>query len=62
MSISIFTANDGINGNELWASNCTTAGTVLLKDIRPGLANSDPGNLFYSGSYVYFTADDGNGR
>ena len=62
MLISIFTANDGVNGNELWASNGTAAGTVLLKDIHPGLGGSDPSSLFYSGSYVYFTADDGNGR
>ena len=31
-----FTANDGINGTELWKSDGTAAGTVLVKDINPG--------------------------
>ena len=35
-----FIANDGNAGNELWKSDGTDAGTVLVKDIRPG-ADSD---------------------
>jgi ELWxxDGT repeat protein len=31
-----FTATDGVNGKELWKSDGTDAGTVLVKDIRPG--------------------------
>ena len=31
-----FSADDGINGNELWSSNGTLVGTILIKDITAG--------------------------
>ena len=37
-----FTANDGTTGRELWKSDGTTDGTVLVKDINPGLGGSNP--------------------
>src|SRR5262249_1844409 len=43
-----FAANDGANGNELWKSDGTNAGTVLVRDLAPG---SDPG---YQGAYSYY--------
>jgi ELWxxDGT repeat protein len=37
-----FTANDGLNGTELWRSNGSNTGTLMVKDINPGAASSLP--------------------
>ena len=56
----VFRADDGKNGSELWKSDGSTAGTVLLKDIRPGTTGSFPDSLAAVGSRrVVFTADHG---
>ena len=36
-----FAANDGASGVELWESDATTSGTLLVKDIDPGAAGLD---------------------
>ena len=49
-------------GNELWVSDGTSAGTVLIKDIYPSIGlGSYPSNLtFFNGQY-FFTASDSRG-
>ncbi len=37
-----FRAADATNGNELWKSDGTAGGTVLVKNTRPGLAAESP--------------------
>jgi len=55
-----FTANDGVHGDELWRSDGTRKGTVLVKDIDPA-RNAEYGAacLTTVGSTLFFAADDG---
>jgi trimeric autotransporter adhesin len=56
-NILYFTANDhNGTGQELWKSDGTSAGTVLVKDIYPGLTGSMPENLFNFNGTLYFSA------
>lgn len=52
------TATTG-TGIELWISDGTTAGTVLLKDIYVGTSSSSPTNLRAAAGKVWFYANDG---
>jgi ELWxxDGT repeat protein len=54
-----FAADDGTTGQELWTSDGTKAGTVLVKDIRPGAYDSTPRSLTGAGGTLFFTARDG---
>lgn len=54
-----FTAVTSANGLELWKSDGSETGTVLIKDILSGSTSSFPLNLTKAGTLLYFTADDG---
>ncbi|HRH47101.1 MAG TPA: T9SS type A sorting domain-containing protein [Panacibacter sp.] len=46
-------------GSELWKTDGTVAGTVLVKDINPGYADARPYYLTDVNGVLFFTADDG---
>jgi ELWxxDGT repeat protein len=54
-----FVADDGDHGFELWRTDGTTDGTVLVRDVAPGSASSHPRNLVAAGGRLFFTATDG---
>lgn len=54
----LFSATDGISGNELWKSDGSTEGTVQVSDINPGPGSSDL-KLFSSSTGVFLQANDG---
>ena len=55
----IFSADDGIHGQELWISDGTEDGTQLLKDINPGSEDSDTDPIVVHKGLLFFSADDG---
>lgn len=46
----------GADGQELWKTNGTAAGTMLVRDINPGTADSSPAGFEIMGGFVYFAA------
>jgi ELWxxDGT repeat protein len=54
-----FQADDGIDGTELWKTDGTTGGTVLVQDICPGACSGDPNYLTNFNGALYFEAYDG---
>lgn len=52
-----FVADDATHGRELWVSNGTDEGTLLVHDVAPGDASSDPEYPISVGPMLFFTAD-----
>jgi ELWxxDGT repeat protein len=64
-----YVADDGVNGRELWKSDGTAAGTIMVTNINkkvissPATESSDPTHLRDVNGKLFFLADDGiNGR
>ena len=57
-NVAYFAADDGLLGNELWKTDGTPDGTVLVKDVDPGADHGHPSNLVIAGDVLYFTNQD----
>ena len=57
-NIAIFTAATAEVGREIWKTDGTAAGTVLVKDINNGPTSSEPRALAAANGLVYFAAYD----
>ncbi|MEO6037412.1 MAG: ELWxxDGT repeat protein, partial [Saprospiraceae bacterium] len=54
-----FSADNVQSGIELWKTDGSAAGTVLVKDINPGITGSAPDHFQVMGNLLFFTANDG---
>ena len=57
--VTFFTATDPTHGRELWRSDGTTAGTLLVKDIVAGLGSASPTSLTDVGGTLFFRISGG---
>ena len=58
-----FTLDDGVHGNELWKTDGSDAGTMMVKDINPGDGDgiADYPQFIALGTLTLFAANDGTG-
>jgi ELWxxDGT repeat protein len=52
----IFRGNTASTGSEIFITDGTTLGTVLIKDINGGATGSNPGDFVLMNGFVYFSA------
>ena len=58
-----FNADDGIHGDELWKTDGTASGTVMVKDIRTREPDYGVSQMIAFGNTLYFTvADNSHGH
>jgi ELWxxDGT repeat protein len=58
--LAYFSGTSEEHGEELWRTDGTAEGTVLVSDVRPGPAGSSPNDFTAVGEQVFFTANNGD--
>jgi ELWxxDGT repeat protein len=56
----LFAAKGGHEGRELWATDGSPEGTLLVKDINPGSPGSDPSQMTMLKGQIFFVAESGD--
>jgi ELWxxDGT repeat protein len=56
LNLLFFMGWDAVNGNKLWVSDGTVAGTAMVKDIRPGSTDAGINFLTSFNNLLYFVA------
>lgn len=59
--VQYFVAGDDKHGNELWRSDGTPEGTIMVKDITPGTAGTSISNITAVGEKLLFCVFDATG-
>jgi ELWxxDGT repeat protein len=55
-----FVVDDGVNGEELWKSDGSEDGTMMVRNLAPGGMNSYPAQLTPVNDLLFFTAWEGD--
>ena len=56
-----FSASDGTAGEELWVTDGTASGTLLVADLIAGIGNSSPRGLINASGNLFFSASNAAG-